>query len=60
MKTLIKNITVITMNDTLDILENANVLIENDEISRIFFDKVSEEYDSIVDGTGKLLLPGFY
>jgi len=59
MKTLIKNITVITMNDTLDILENANILIENDEICRIFFDTVSEEYDSIIDGTGKLLLPGF-
>ncbi len=59
MKTLIKNITVITMNDTLDILENANILIDNDEICRIFFDGISEEYDSIIDGTGKLLLPGF-
>ena len=47
------------MNDTLEILENANVLIENDEISRIYQGKGSEEYDSIIDGTGKLLLPGF-
>jgi len=59
MKTLIRNITVITMNDTLDILENANVSIENDKISSIFFDNISEKYDSIIDGTGKLLLPGF-
>lgn len=59
MKTLIKNITVITMNDTLDILEDANVYIKNDEISRISLDKISEEYDSIIDGTGRLLLPGF-
>lgn len=59
MKTLIKNITVITMNDTLDILENANVEIEDDEIFRIFFGKISEKYDLIIDGTGKLLLPGF-
>ena len=59
MKTLIRNITVITMNDTLDILENASVLIENDEIARIFFDTISEEYDSVIDGSGKLLLPGF-
>ena len=47
------------MNDTLDILENADILIENDEISCIFPDTISEEYDSIIDGTGKLLLPGF-
>jgi 5-methylthioadenosine/S-adenosylhomocysteine deaminase len=59
MRTLIENITVITMNNTLDILENANVHIENDEICRIFFDNISEEYDSIIDGTGRLLLPGF-
>lgn len=59
MNTLIKNITVITMNESLDILENANVLIENDGISRIFYGKISDEYDSIIDGTNKLLLPGF-
>jgi cytosine/adenosine deaminase-related metal-dependent hydrolase len=59
MDTLIKNITVITINDTLDILENANVHIRNDEIFRIFFDNISEDYDAIIDGTGKLLLPGF-
>ena len=59
MKTLIKNITVITMNDVLDILENANVLIENDEICRIFLDQSADQYEEIIDGTGKLLLPGF-
>ncbi|OQY33246.1 MAG: hypothetical protein B6241_08220 [Spirochaetaceae bacterium 4572_59] len=59
MKTLIKNITIITMNDNLDVLENANIHIENDEILRIFFDKTSEKYDLIIDGTAKLLLPGF-
>ena len=47
------------MNDNLDILENANISIENDEISRIFFDKISEDYDQVIDGTDKLLLPGF-
>ena len=59
MKTLIKNIIVITINDNLDILKNANVHIENDEIYRIFFGNISEKYDTIIDGTGKLLLPGF-
>ncbi len=66
MKTLIKNITVITVNDDLDILENANISIENDEICRIFFDietggshDISEAYDLVIDGTGRLLLPGF-
>ena len=59
MKTLISNITVITMNNNFDILENANVLIEDDEISRIFLGRISEKYDSVIDGTGKLLLPGF-
>ncbi len=47
------------MNNTLDILENANVCIENDEISGIFSGEISGNYDSIIDGTGKLLLPGF-
>lgn len=47
------------MNDNLDIFENANIAIENDVISRIFFDEISGEYDSVMDGTGKLLLPGF-
>lgn len=47
------------MNNTLDILENANIFIDNDEISRIFFNEVSEDYDKIIDGTGKLLIPGF-
>lgn len=59
MKIIIKNITVITMNDTLDILENANVFIVNDEISRISLDEISEQYDSLIDGTGRILLPGF-
>jgi cytosine/adenosine deaminase-related metal-dependent hydrolase len=59
MKTLIKHITIVTMNDSLDILENANISIVNDEISRIFFDEISDDYDQTIDGTGKLLLPGF-
>ncbi len=59
MKTLIKNITIITMNDNLDILKNANISIVDDEISRIFFDEISDDYDLIIDGTDKLLLPGF-
>jgi len=59
MKTLIKNITIITMNDNLDILKNANISIVNDEISRIFFDEISDDYDQVIDGTDKLLLPGF-
>lgn len=47
------------MNDNLDILKNANISIVNDEISRIFFDEISDDYDLIIDGTNKLLLPGF-
>ncbi len=59
MKTLIKNITAITMNDNLDILKNANIAIVNDEIAGIFFGEISDDYDLIIDGTDKLLLPGF-
>jgi len=47
------------MNDNLDILKNAHVAIVNDEISRIFFDEISDDYDQVIDGTDKLLLPGF-
>lgn len=59
MKTIIRNITIITVNDNLDIFENANISIENGLICRIFFGEISEDYDSLIDGSGKLLLPGF-
>jgi len=35
MKTLIKNTTIIIMNENLDILENYNLVIEGDKISKM-------------------------
>ena len=42
------------------ILENASVLIENDEFTRISFSRLNNEtYDKVIDGTNKILMPGF-
>jgi len=60
MKTLIENITVLTIDKEMSILENANVSVENDEIIHISFSHINDEsYDKVIDGTNKILMPGF-
>ncbi len=60
MKTLIKNITVLTIDKEMRILEKANVLVENDEIMDLSFSHFNDEtIDKVIDGTNKILMPGF-
>ncbi len=60
MKTLIKNITVLTIDKKMRILENANVVVENDTIIEISFSRFNDvSFDKVIDGTNKLLMPGF-
>ena len=60
MKTLIKNITVLTIDEKMSVLENANVIVENEEIKEISFSTIFDDsFDKVIDGTNKLLMPGF-
>jgi 5-methylthioadenosine/S-adenosylhomocysteine deaminase len=55
--TLIRNATIVTMNDRLDILTGA-VLVRDGRIAAVG-DVPSARYDRVVDAAGGYLLPGF-
>ena len=59
MNYIIRDVTVMTMNEENEIIKNVDVMIENGTISRIgcgqadYFDHIA-----IIEGNGKLLMPG--
>ena len=56
---LIKNTTLISMDETRDIVEeNIDVLIDNDIISKIDKNIKVDSNTKIIDGTNKVLMPG--
>ncbi|MFP4456621.1 MAG: amidohydrolase family protein [Clostridia bacterium] len=57
---LIKNCTIITMNEQRDILENATLAIKGKEIVFIGYEKDAEDIEAkkVIDGTNHLMLPG--
>lgn len=57
MKTLLKNATVLTMEDKKKILFNTDVLVENDKIVRI--GKINDKAEKIIDFEGDILMPSF-
>ena len=61
MRIKIENVLIVTVNENMDILENQNLYINENKIEKI----VSEEKDTndlkvdkIIEGKGKLLMPG--
>ena len=58
-KKLIFNATIITMNQNLDILENAYMLIRNNIISEIGVGEVPDVDGYKIDAKDKILIPGF-
>lgn len=58
MNILIKNTTLITMNEKKEILENVDLAIENNKIK--YIGKVSDDFEAeeTLDGTGKITMPG--
>lgn len=59
MKHLIKNTTVLTMNEHCEILENCDVLIKDGVIARMGRHLTGDESGAnVIDGRGKLLMPG--
>lgn len=58
MDTLISNVVVVTMNESLDVIFGGHVGITDGKISYIEKSPPSEPPKEIIDGTGMVLLPG--
>lgn len=60
MKILIKNSTIITLDKSNMLLQNSNIVIEDKYISYIGKDILAEsEYDRVIDGTHKIVMPAY-
>ncbi len=57
MKTLIKNVTIVTMNQNFDVIENGQMVIEDDRIIEIG-KQCFQDYDHCIDGNQGILMPG--
>ena len=57
MRTLIKNVTILTMNEHFDIIEDGQMLIDDENIIEIGKTCV-QKYDQCIDGHHGILLPG--
>ena len=58
MNTLISNVTVVTMNEKMDVLFGAYVGIDQGKISYLGKSAPQEQPQTIIDGTGMVLMPG--
>ena len=58
MNTLISNVTIVTMNEKMDVLFGAYLGVDNGKISYIGKSAPQEQPQTIIDGTGMVLLPG--
>ena len=58
MDTLISNVTIVTMNEKMDVLFGAYLGIDDGKISYIGKSAPQEQPKTIIDGTGMVLLPG--
>ena len=58
MDILISNVTVVTMNEKMDILFGAYVGVDSGKISYLDKTAPQDQPQTIVDGTGMVLMPG--
>ncbi len=58
MRILIRNAMIITMDSQRRVLKNTDLLLEDSTIAVIGKD-IKEKADRIIDGTGRMILPGF-
>ena len=58
MNTLISNVTIVTMNEKMEVLFGAYLGVEEGKISYIGKTAPEEKPQTIIDGTGMVLLPG--
>lgn len=59
MSILFTNVTVLTMDGSRIPLKNAFVAVEGEKISCVGTDRPEGKFDRVIDGAGKVLLPGF-
>jgi len=59
MTVLFANVTVLTMDGNRVPLKNAFVAVEGDKISYVGTSRPEGSFDRVIDGAGKVLLPGF-
>lgn len=58
MRTLIKNALIVTMDNQRRVLENTDLLIDGTKIV-VIGKSLKESADQVIDGTGRMVLPGF-
>lgn len=58
MSILFQNVTVVTMNDRREILQNAFVTVEGGKIVSVSAERPEGSFQRVIDGTGKVLMPG--
>ena len=58
MDTLISNVTIVTMNERMDVLFGAYLAVKDGKIAYIGKTAPTEQPKTIIDGTGMVLLPG--
>ena len=58
MDTLISNVTIVTLNEKMDVLFGAYLGVKDGKIAYIGKSAPKEQPQTIVDGTGMVLLPG--
>lgn len=59
MSVLFSNVTVLTMDGSRTPLKNAFVSVEGDKITSVGQERPQGDFDRVIDGKGKLLMPGF-
>ena len=60
MITAIKNVRVIQTMDPVEVLENADIVVQDDKIKAVGPKAAADvKADKIIDGTGKTVIPGF-
>lgn len=59
MSILFQNVTAVLMDDAKTVLPNAYVAVEGGKISYVGAEKPAGHFEEQIDGTGKVLMPGF-
>lgn len=59
MNTLFQNVTAVLMDDAKTVLKNAYVAAEGGKIAYVGTEKPAGTFDEVIDGTNKVLMPGF-
>lgn len=55
---LFKNITVVTMDDEMGVIENGFVATKGGRIEYVGTEEPAEQFETVIDGRGKVLMPG--